>query len=697
MSKRSVTPISFVAQVATLLVVASGCAVFSPPPATEEERRAYSEAVAPASGDSGESEQQIEAFLRAFPESPLADDAGVKLGELARARGDLESAASRYQQVIDRHPDGDRADLARVRLAEVELSRGNRASAEAVLAQVRFSRLSRAERADAYRLLAEVAPDPVAKLRRLARVREHAADEDAAALVDVEIDSVLVVLTPDELRSAADQLDTEIPAARIALRIGELAMVSGDVATAEQQLEIAEDLPIAPNYVARLEALALRLEGAQAGHLSSSALPTFADLENRPPPDITGASGTIGVVLPLSGPFARFGEESLQGVLLAARIFAPPAEDGSGVRLLIRDSKGTPEGAAIAVRDLADNDDVSAIIGPLVANASESAAVVAEEAGVPLIALTSREDVAAGREQVMRVRTMPKEEVEILVEYAMRELGATTFAILYPADAYGRGLRDLFWEAVELRGGGIVGVARYEPEATDFAQPIRHLIGWTLLDNEERRVIGEREDMMHRARRMPPEEALALREEARALTTEDGTPLPPIVDFDALFIPESHDKVVLIAPQLAFHEVNETRLLGSSGWYHPDLTRIARKHVEGALFTAHFYPDSTVPFVRHFREDYEATFAAVPEAFAAQAYDAARIVLVQLARGATDRDDMRSGVLAVRDYPGVTGVLSIRPDGNATKRPFLLGVERGRVLQVDQSPGGAPEGAAAIP
>jgi len=159
--------------------------------------------------------------------------------------------------------------------------------------------------------------------------------------------------------------------------------------------------------------------------------------------------------------------------------------------------------------------------------------------------------------------------------------------------------------------------------------------------------------------------------------------------------------VVLIAPQLAFHEVNDTRLLGSSGWYDPDLVRIAREHVEGALFTAHFYPDSTVPFVRHFRDEFEATFDAPPEAFAAQAYDAARIVLVQLARGDTDRDDLRRGLLGVRDYPGVTGVLSIGPDGNATKRPFLLEVQRGKVVQVDQGAGSVmgseSAGPAAIP
>ena len=47
------------------------------------------------------------------------------------------------------------------------------------------------------------------------------------------------------------------------------------------------------------------------------------------------------------------------------------------------------------------------------------------------------------------------------------------------------------------------------------------------------------------------------------------------------------------------------------------------------------------------------------------------------------RERVRTGILAVRAHPGVTGVLRMRPDGNAQKRPFLLRVERGRIVPVE--------------
>jgi ABC-type branched-subunit amino acid transport system substrate-binding protein len=345
----------------------------------------------------------------------------------------------------------------------------------------------------------------------------------------------------------------------------------------------------------------------------------------------------------------------------------------------VRDSGSDPERAAAAVRDLAADPEVVAIVGPVVSATCEAAAREAEAAGIPLLALTTREEVTSQRRWIFRMRTRPSEEVQALAERAIAK-GARRFAILYPSDPYGVGLRGLFWDAVESRGGKIVAVSSFDPKATDFAEPIRHLVGYTLLDAEEKALLATRDEMLERARRLPNDAARELRARARALTKKDGSPIPPIVDFDALFIPASHEDVVLIAPQLAYHEVTGTRLLGAEGWYDDQLVRLGGEQLEGSLFAAHFYPDTKVPYVHAFRERFEARFGGVPEAFAAQGYDAASLVLLQLARGRGERDEVRDGLHGVRSYPGVSGVTTILADGNAEKRPYLLGIEDGRVV-----------------
>ena len=228
-----------------------------------------------------------------------------------------------------------------------------------------------------------------------------------------------------------------------------------------------------------------------------------------------------------------------------------------------------------------------------------------------------------------------------------------------------------------------LGVAGYDPKATDFAESIRRLVGYELLNGEERELLKEREKMLRAARRLPAEEALELRHAARTLLTADGESLPPIVDFDALFIAESYENVVLIAPQLAFHEVFGPRLLGPDGWYHEDLVRVGREHVEGAVFVSHFFSESPTPFVRDFADRYAATYEHTSNVFSAQAFDAANLVFVQLARRLAGREAVRDGLLSVESYPGAAGILTMRSDGNADKRPFLLTVEKGRIVQMD--------------
>jgi ABC-type branched-subunit amino acid transport system substrate-binding protein len=469
------------------------------------------------------------------------------------------------------------------------------------------------------------------------------------------------------------------------LRRASIALAEGDVDRAEKAWKTAGSLPKEAETQREFELIGERIRTRRSRPGDVLQVATFADVMRKKVPSTDGARGTIGVILPLSGSFAQFGNESLKGILLAAGVFDRASEGGerANVKLIVRDTAGRPERAAEAVRELARNPDVSAIIGPLLKGESEAAATAAERAEIPLIALTARAEVAQGRPHVFRVRTQPIQEIQVLADHVVNEVGAQRFAILYPRDAYGVGLRSMFWDAVEARGGTVVGIASYDPEATDFANAIRNLVGFRLLSEEQKAVLKERKEMRSRANRLPAEAAMELRAEALALTTEDGMPLPPIVDFDALFIPESHEKVVLIAPQLAFHEVVGVQLLGASGWYDKGLVEIGRDHVKGALFTSHYYADSTVPFVQDFTQRFEATFANEPDALTAQAFDAANLVIVQLARGRDSRSAVREGVLEFDAYPGVSGVMRMTTDGNAQKRPFLLGIERKGMKQVN--------------
>jgi len=690
--------------------------------ASLEEREAYASALERLQVDRAAAETALQQFIQTYPESPLADDAAEQLARLAFAEGRSEDASRWLRLIVTQYPSGDRSDAARVRLARWEYDAGAMDEAQQMIQRVRTSRLTLAERQSLYRLEAELAVDSIERIGHLAQLRRslvkeaREADSDPESVtarnarnqifeVDEQIGGLLGAMTDARLERAASALRARPPAARIRLLLAQRALDAGRHERAEGMLLSAKRHELTETDEERLAAL----QHALGLGLGALFLPTFAEAAAIPPPSTEGARGAIGVVLPLSGRYASFGQESLRGVLLAAGIFdraqalPPRGEAATGgerpsvpgpgaidermerppLRIVVRDSAGKAERAAEAVRELAEDAEVLAIVGPIFSDESEAAAKEAERHRIPLLTLSNREEVPADRDYVFRLRTTAKDEVGFLVDHAVDVLEAKKFAVLYPRSRYGRGMRKRYWEAVLERGGSIVAAASYDASATDFNDPIRSMIGYDLLSSDERLAIEERRKVMRRARRLEPEEAAQVRDVIYPMVGPDLEMLPPIVDFDALFIPDSHDKIALIAPQLAYHEIKGVQLLGTSEWNDPQLVRIARRHVRGAVMATPFYKESPYPFVTSFLAAYRESFGHEPDSFSSHGFDAANLVLVQLAAGRDSRPRVREGVLRTAGYPGVSGIMSIFPDGNARKRPFLLSVKRGRISGLD--------------
>jgi ABC-type branched-subunit amino acid transport system substrate-binding protein len=561
--------------------------------------------------------------------------------EAARALAERDPAAGveKLRVFIARWPQSSDVDAARLRLAELEHARGHANSARSVADAIALRNLSPPERREALNLLATLsgeAGDHVSQLVWLAQLRAAQPDADSVALADVEIDELITQLDPATLNRAAERLGDRVPAARLRLRQAEIALQHRDTATALLALAQASRLPLAEDEAARLAELERRTHALEGSGVAPGATATGESPGAEPLPG-ANAVGTIGVVLPLSGQLARFGEESLQGILVAAGVFRGGSE--GGVRILVRDTGSRGPGAALAVQELAADPSVLAVVGPLGAAEAEAAAAQAEAAGLPLLTLSSRDSVIAQRSHVFRLGAAPRDEATALAEYAVHALGLTRFGVLHPDDSYGRGMRDVFEDAVHTRGATVTGVAAYQASTTDFSGVMRTLASGKL----------------------PTDEA-------------------PAMPFDALFIPDSHEKAVIIAPQLAFNHLQPLRLLGPDGWHSPDLLKMAGSQVEGAILAEPFDVESRSPLVQEFVRQYEETMQATPDVFAAQAFDATNLALAELSRGASDRESVRAGLLRVHEAPGVAGTTTIRSDGNAEKRASLVGVQGGRFV-----------------
>jgi len=359
----------------------------------------------------------------------------------------------------------------------------------------------------------------------------------------------------------------------------------------------------------------------------------------------------IGCVLPLSGRYAAAGNRVLDAIILASGVFDPLVK--TPIKIIIEDSQSQPETARAAVAKLVLEDGVICILGPLGADESKDAAGEAQRLKVPIITLTQREGITDIGNYVFRSYLTNRAEIESLVKYAIQEMALSRFAVLYPDDDYGREMEKMFREGV-LRGKGkILKAIPYQTTETDFADEIKSISAL--------------------------KQSSSSMKKGKSPEGEDK----PDMGFEALFIPDSPERIRMIVPQLAFHDIRGVKLLGTSTWDTPDILKAGSELLEGAIFVDAFSPYSFYPEVNDFTDLYYTNYSREPDAVEALAYDAAGVVVKSLMEdGIKTRDQFRANLLDIRNYRGVTGKTSFSEGRDARKDVFVLTIKDGEIIQI---------------
>lgn len=353
---------------------------------------------------------------------------------------------------------------------------------------------------------------------------------------------------------------------------------------------------------------------------------------------------TVGAVLPLTGRYSPIAQKTLRGLQMGLGIYG---SDRSGLRLAVVDSEGTPDGARKAVERLVLEDSVIAIVGSLLSRTAVAVAAKAEELGVPSIALSQKAGLTESGTYIFRNAVTSEMQVRELVRLAMEQLGMKRFAVLYPNDSYGVEYANLFWDEVLSRGGSITAAQTYSPAETDFRAPIRRLVGTYYVEDRK-------SEYQARVR--------AWFKKQKSIKTRQSPPddlLPPIVDFDAIFIPDSPKAIGQIAPMLAYQGVSETRLLGTNVWNTSELVRRGQKNVEGAIFVdANLNGESGFKNSR-FVSEFKKVFGEEPGMFEVQGYEAGLLLRRAITGGERSRVGLASAMANLREFAGVTGVMAM--------------------------------------
>ena len=365
--------------------------------------------------------------------------------------------------------------------------------------------------------------------------------------------------------------------------------------------------------------------------------------------DTSGTGGTgggatevtevhIGMLTPLTGGAAYFGVSVQQGAMLYINNFN--AQGGLQINVSTRDDEGSTAVAVTMYHDLVDAG-VTAILGAVTSGPTMAVVPEAFLEGMPMITgtathagVTVNQDTGEVFTNMFRSCFIDPFQGVKMAEFAVEILGARTAAILYAHDIdYSIGLMQAFVERAADIGLEVVHVETFADEAPDFMAQLTNIAA---------------------------------------------------ADADVLFVPVYNRHTALIGPQSVAAGVTAT-MLGADGWAGTIEAIADPSTVEGAFYLTGFTYESEEPHIIEFIERYEAEFDTMPNMFAAQAYDAAAILVSAIVKAVDaghipGSDEFKQAVIAnmsATDMNGVTGRITFDEFNNPQKTAFILQIQDG--------------------
>jgi len=339
----------------------------------------------------------------------------------------------------------------------------------------------------------------------------------------------------------------------------------------------------------------------------------------------------IGVVAPISGEAATFGESTVNAAkLYFDQINAAGGVAGMKIVYFIEDDKGDPTEGANAYSKLIDQNKVSAIVGSVMSKVSLAGGPIAQNKGIPMISSASTNPaVTLVGNYIFRACFIDPFQGSVAAKFAYNDLGKRTAAAIYDSgNDYTKGFAEVFRDEFTRMGGKITAFESYASGTSDF--------------------------------------------NAQLVKIKATNP-------DVIFIPNYYNDAGLIAKQAREMGIQSV-LLGGDGWDSPDLFKIAGDAIEGGYFVNHFSKDSEIPAIQKFVADYRAKYNKDPDALAALAYEACMILVDSIKRAQSADPKAIRDALEQTNLETLTGVIKFDQNRNPLKSAVILECRGGKAV-----------------
>jgi branched-chain amino acid transport system substrate-binding protein len=339
----------------------------------------------------------------------------------------------------------------------------------------------------------------------------------------------------------------------------------------------------------------------------------------------------VGFSGQLTGPHANMGVSGRDGILLALdEINTAGGIAGRKVELLVRDDKGTPEGARAADQELIDAG-VVAIIGHMTSSQSMAALPVVEKAGMVLLSPTTSTPALTGRDDhFFRVIADSASEARMLARHVVHGLELDRIAAIYDRDnaAFTNAYLNAFHDELHQAGGQMVN-------AVEFSSIKKPVFG---------PIVAE-------------------------LRNADPQGL--------LIIASAYDGALIAQQPLRLGW--QTRLFGSGWSKSAPLIENGGRSVEGMEFVHYHDPNSQASAYLKFKHDYKERFKQTPTFMASNAYEAMRVLAAALEKTRGRAEGLAQALPGIR-ISGLTETVSLDQHGDGVRIRYRIIVQDGKFV-----------------
>lgn len=324
---------------------------------------------------------------------------------------------------------------------------------------------------------------------------------------------------------------------------------------------------------------------------------------------------TIGAFIGLTGDVQAYGESQKKGIDLAVKEINESSYLGTNKQLqvIIADAGATPDSAKTAVTKLINEDKVSGLIGPTLSSQAFQADPIAQKAGIPVIAISNTvPGITEMGNYIFRCSAPESEVIGGTMKVAAAQLRVRRVAYLWGKDDdFTIAGYKAFKSAVEKNGLQVAADKTFARGDNSFKDQLSEII------------IGKPDAIL-----------------VSALAREAGT-------------------IVYQARELGF----QGPIIGGNGFNSPDIIKVAGPAADGVMAGTAWNIAGTNARNLEFISNYQKTYNAKPDQFAAQSYTATWLFANAIrTAGSSDPKAIRDALAGINNFTTPLGAFSFTTD-----------------------------------